>query len=132
MNDVFTPATLPVKLSEGLHLDPILAKSFGEQFANAYQNTAPYPHIVLDDFLPAALAERILEEFPAQPMAGDKHYAGGYTGAGKRQVSPIDCNEYLRNVFCFLNSSSMLQFLEGLTGIKGLISDPYFNGGGFP
>jgi hypothetical protein len=30
-----------------------------------------------------------------------------------------------------LNSSAVLSFLEGLTGIDGLISDPHFEGGGF-
>lgn len=127
----FPSATLPCDLSKGLYLDPVRAKAFGGQLAEDYRSAAPYPHIVLDDFLPEPLAERILAGFPAEPIAGDKHYAGGYTGTGKRQVAPIDCDEYLRNVFCFLNSASVLQFLEGLTGIKGLISDPYFNGGGF-
>ncbi len=123
--------TLPVDLEQGLHLEPAMARSFGEDISDRYRSARPYPHIVLDDFLPAPLAERILAEFPAAPMAGDKHYAGGYTGAGKRQVAPDDCNAYLRSVFCFFNSAPVLQFLEGLTGIKGLISDPYFNGGGF-
>jgi hypothetical protein len=34
-------------------------------------------------------------------------------------------------LFGFFNSAPLLQFLEGLTGIAGLIPDPYFNGAGF-
>jgi len=36
----------------------------------------------------------------------------------------------IREVLYFLNSRPMLQFLEVLTGIKGVIPDPYFVGGG--
>ncbi len=35
-----------------------------------------------------------------------------------------------RDVLYFLNSRPMLQFLETLTGIKGILPDPYFSGGG--
>ena len=46
----------------------------------------------------------------------------------------FDQVEYLppsvRNVLYFLNSRPMLRFLETLTGIKGIIPDPYFTGGG--
>jgi hypothetical protein len=35
-----------------------------------------------------------------------------------------------RNLFAELNSQAFLGFLEELTGIKGLVSDPYFDGGG--
>jgi Rps23 Pro-64 3,4-dihydroxylase Tpa1-like proline 4-hydroxylase len=36
----------------------------------------------------------------------------------------------VRNLFAELNSQAFLGFLEELTGYKGLISDPYFDGGG--
>jgi hypothetical protein len=36
----------------------------------------------------------------------------------------------VRNLFAELNSQAFLGFLEELTGIKGLIADPHFEGGG--
>jgi hypothetical protein len=36
----------------------------------------------------------------------------------------------VRNLFAELNSQAFLGFLEEMTGIDGLISDPYFDGGG--
>jgi hypothetical protein len=49
----------------------------------------------------------------------------------KRQIFPGDCSSDARSFFGFLNSSAMLCFLEGLTGIDGLIADSHFDGGGF-
>lgn len=130
-NEGFISATLPIGLEDGLLLDPVMARSFGEALSARYQAAKPYPHIVIDDFLPEELANRILAQFPSAAQQGDKLYDKDYTGAHKRQIAPIDCNAYLRNVFAFLNAAPILQFLEGLTGIQGLIADPYYNGGGF-
>jgi hypothetical protein len=91
----------------------------------------PFPHIVIDDFLPAALAAEILEHFPADEKASDVNFEMGYAGLHKRQILPYDCDEFCRNCFAFFNSAPILRFLEGMSGINGLISDPYFAGGGF-
>jgi hypothetical protein len=55
----------------------------------------------------------------------------GYGGQHKRQLMPEDCDGFARGFFQFMNSRPMLEFLEGLTGIAGLMPDPYFTGGGF-
>jgi Rps23 Pro-64 3,4-dihydroxylase Tpa1-like proline 4-hydroxylase len=123
--------TLPISLVDGFYLDPKEARSFGTMLADDYASAKPYPYIVIDDFLPASLADGILANFPVGLMQGDVLHMGGYGGQNKRQVSPNDCNEYVRNLFSFFNSAPFIQFLEGLTGIEGLIPDPYFNGGGF-
>ena len=64
-------------------------------------------------------------------LPDDRFYEAGYAGLYKRQILPLSCNEIIRNFFGFMNSAPILQFLEGLTSIEGLIPDPYFNGGGF-
>lgn len=124
-------ATLPIDTQDGLYLDMQEAQRLGASLASSYTAAEPFPHIVIDHFLPAALIEEILANFPAEPTANEKHYERGYRGHHKRQVSPNECSGYLRNVFAFLNSAPMLQFMEKLTSIDGLIPDPYFNGGGF-
>ena len=55
----------------------------------------------------------------------------GYAGLHKRQILPEECSAPVRQLFHFFNSQPMLEFLEGLTTIRGLIPDPYFVGGGF-
>jgi hypothetical protein len=124
-------ATLPIDVADGLFLDSNLARVFGEGLSGDYCFADPYPHIVIDNFLPDRLLEEILENFPKEKLQGDKFYDAGYRGLNKRQIHPESCSSYMRNVFNFFNSSPILQFLEGLTTIEALIGDPHFDGGGF-
>jgi hypothetical protein len=123
--------TLPVQLASGLRLDPKEARELGESLAGEYCFAEPYPHIVIDDFLPAQLIYRLREHFPDQPLASDTVFKMGYAGHLKRQIFPEECSQEAREAFSFFNSAPFLQFLEGLTTIEGLAPDPYFTGGGF-
>ncbi len=76
------------------------------------------------------MAEQLLAHFPEDAKAHDKTYQKGYGGTHKRQILPYDCDNYMRDAFAFFNSAPMLQFLEGVTNIRGLLPDPYFSGGG--
>jgi len=127
----FPSVTLPIELQDGLSMDPTEARSLGELFSEDYSKAAPFPHVVLDDFLPDGLVRKVLENFPTGERASDGVFNIGYGGEHKRQIMPEDCNRFSREMFQFFNSRSMLQFLEGLTGISGLLPDPYFTGGGF-
>lgn len=122
---------IPITTLAGIQLDPKKARAIGEDFSNEYCFADPYPHIIIDDFLPHELANEVLDNFPTSPIEGDKFFKNGYAGLNKRQTHPTHCNEKAREIFSFLNSASMLQFLEGITTIQGLIPDPYFSGGGF-
>ncbi|MCX2928646.1 2OG-Fe(II) oxygenase [Mycobacterium sp. CVI_P3] len=122
---------LPIDLSDGLQLDTQLARSIGESLSDEYRLAEPFPHIVLDNFLPLSLVAGLQERFPAQPLKSDVIYDEGYLGYHKRQIAPADCDEYCRHAFDFFNSAPFLAFLEGLSSIQGLLSDPYFEGGGF-
>ncbi len=128
---VFPSATLPVEFEDGLSMDPVEAHSLGELFSAEYSAAQPFPHIVIDDFLPAELIQSVMKNFPAGERDSDRVFTIGYGGEHKRQIMPEDCNRFSREVFQFFNSRPVLQFLEGLTGIQGLLPDPYFEGGGF-
>lgn len=121
---------LPVD-PQSLTLDAAEARRIGEDLSGAYCFAEPFPHVVLDDFLPEALARMALQHFPRQPLPGDVNFDLGYAGQRKRQVLPEDCAVPARRLFHFFNSAPFLQFLEGLSAIQGLIPDPYFHGGGF-
>ena len=122
---------LPIQITHGLQLDKEKALEIGRSQMDEYAFADPFCHAVIDDFLPSALAEKILAHFPTEKKAHDKVYQKGYGGQFKRQVMPADCDEFTRNLFSFFNSSSMLKFLEGITNIQGLLPDPYFAGAGF-
>jgi hypothetical protein len=127
----FIRATLPVGLHDDIFLDPVKAREFGAALSGQYRNADPFPHIVIDEFLPESLAETVLANFPPDARANDVLYEGGVFEHRKRQISPNDCNGQARCIFGFFNSGPVIEFLEGLTGIEGLIPDPYFDGGGF-
>ena len=128
---MFQKATMPILIHDGVHLDVKAAKEYGERLSGDYCFAEPFPHVVIDDFLPANLIDKILENFPKEKLDQDVVFEMGYAGLHKRQVDPANCNGFCREVFGFFNSTPMVQFLESLTTIPSLIPDPHFVGGGF-
>jgi hypothetical protein len=124
-------AVLPVAVSDGLSLDPVDARKCGEERSAEYCFAEPFPHIVMDGFLPEPVARLALEHFPRDALKSDRHFEGGYGGLHKRQILPEECDATARQLFHFFNSRPVLEFLEGLTTIQGLLPDPYFTGGGY-
>jgi hypothetical protein len=123
--------TLPVSDDGTLGMDPVEARATGAMLAQEYRSAEPFPHIVLDGILPQPVLQQALDNFPTEPLKSDRVFDINYGGHHKRQILPYDCNKEAQSLFAFLNSKAVLQFLEGLTGIEGLIPDPYFEGGGF-
>lgn len=104
-------------------------RALGKQFQSAYAGASPFPHIVIDDFLPPEILESILKEFPNPEQIDWKQYDNPeekkLASRGETQMG-----DATRLLLYQLNSSGFLEFLETLTGIDGLISDPHFWGGG--
>lgn len=97
--------------------------------AQEYQTAEPFPHIVMDDFLPVEVAEAALRDFPSpQERYWDKMESAHELKLAFDQAERMADSH--RDILYFFNSAPMLQFLERLTGIDGLIADPYFTGGG--
>ena len=122
---------LPIDFSDGLALDPVASRAAGEQLSESYCFAEPFPHIVVDGFLPEAVARMAIDHFPKQALKSDRVFDMGYAGLHKRQILPEECDAQARQLFHFFNSRPVLEFLEGLTTIQGLIPDPYYTGGGF-
>jgi 2OG-Fe(II) oxygenase superfamily len=123
--------TLPIDLLSGLKLDPARARQIGESLSADYCFAEPFPHVVIDNFLPPELIAGLVGHFPTEQLASDVVFDVGYAGHHKRQILPGECDEYCRRAFDFFNSQPFLQFLEGLSAIEGLLPDPYYVGGGF-
>lgn len=127
----FFSKTLPISFHDGLMLNHHTAREYGDDLLDEYIFAEPYPHIVIDNFLPDFFANNLLQNFPEQSMQEDVIFKGRVFEHNKRQIFPYTCNNFSRNAFSFFNSSPFLEFLEALTNIKGLIPDPHFSGGGF-
>lgn len=100
----------------------------GSALADQYKSTQPFPHIVLDDFLDPDLLRRVLAEFP--DSSGRDCFMRDQERL-KFAFRPDECDgPFTRMLFAELNSRAFLAFLSELTGIKGLIADPYHAGAG--
>src|SRR5690242_7197559 len=111
-----------------LALDADECREAGRSLADKYQNASPFPHIVMDDFLDPEVLRGVLADFAS---SDDKEFFDRDQERFKFQYQPNESSSGLvRNLFAELNSQAFLGFLEELTGFKGLISDPYFDGGG--
>lgn len=95
----------------------------------AYAAADPFPHIVVDAFLPPALLEHVLAEFPAPHEGNWQRFE---TANEKKLANRLeaDMGPQTRLLLYQLNGSGFIQVLETLTGISGLIPDPHYGGGG--
>jgi 2OG-Fe(II) oxygenase superfamily len=104
-------------------------QALAKEKAEEYKNNKPFPHIYFDDFLPLEAAEAALRDFPEPKQITWSEF----NNPNEKKLA-FDVVEKLppivRDVLYFLNSRPMIEFLEVLTGIQGVIPDPYFVGGG--
>lgn len=97
--------------------------------SESYRNADPFPHIVVDNFLPPQVLERVLEEFPnVSSGVWEKYNDRLQQKQGSRDEASLGPST--RTLLREFNGSAFLSFLEELTGITGLIPDPWFEGGG--
>jgi hypothetical protein len=99
--------------------------------AEEFRAAQPYPHIVMDDFLPLAQAQALAQVFPRpdDDVAWDHYAAPGLEvklGCGDETKFPLPIRTAIRD----LNSSAFVRILEKLTGIEHLLTDPHLLGGG--
>jgi len=104
-------------------------KAVGAAKHAAYVAADPFPHIVIDDFLPPAILETVLDEFPGPDAIDWKRFKDG---TGRKLATRDEAQMGPRTLALLheLNSSRFLRVLEALTGIDGLIPDPHLEGGG--
>jgi len=94
-----------------------------------YRSADPFPHVVLDDVFEPELLKQVVTEFDA--MDRGKWHSSDKTLERKWSTEDIQRFGPTTRVFINqLNGGLFLDFLERLTGIRGLISDPHLRGGG--
>jgi hypothetical protein len=101
------------------------ARNLREQYASA----SPFPHVVIDDFLPPEVLEPVLAEFPEPTEVDWESFDNSHEV--KLALSDVEkLGPATRHLLAEFNSQVFVDFLEELTGITGLIPDPHFSGGG--
>jgi hypothetical protein len=100
-----------------------------ERLAAQYRAASPYPHLVLDEFLEAGLAEKAAREFP--PI--DPTTWNNYLHVNERKFSntdPATWGPTLQAILEQLNSPRFVRIVEQLMGVDNLFADPSLEGGG--
>ena len=109
--------------------DPRRLMDSASRYSENYRQAKPFHHIVIDSFLPDQVLDQVLEEFPKpSEIRWIQHV---HTHSQKlASGDETQLGDFTRYLVSQLNSSNFLVFLEELTGISGLIPDPYLEGGG--
>ncbi len=108
-----------------------------DELQQHYLAAQPFPHVLIDDFFPEATYRQMCAAFPAPDSPiwktpSNKHTQGkSVTKQGDLGLKEALFNEAQRRLFMELHSSLFLHFLERLTGVTGLLPDPYFAEGSF-
>ncbi len=116
------------KIDDYLYFDEGECRRAGRALAEVYATATPFPHVVIDDFLDPELLRSVHERYPSTE---GKQFFDRDQERLKFQFHADEVpNGLTRNILAELNGRAFLGFLEEMTGIKGLISDPYLAGGG--
>ena len=96
---------------------------------DGFLNAHPFPHVVIDDFLPRDVADRLLTDYPPPENFNSESTTVEPRRKGKlRSTNDADFAPYMRCVLQQFNSPLFIRFLEQLSGIETLIPDPDIGG----
>jgi Rps23 Pro-64 3,4-dihydroxylase Tpa1-like proline 4-hydroxylase/glycosyltransferase involved in cell wall biosynthesis len=107
-----------------------------EKEINEYRQAQPFPHMVIDNFLPPSLLNGVIDDFQNYNNWGWDNSDYSKDHQVKKFFSPwnndgdttLPINTKL--ILNYFNSPDVISMLEKLTGIEGLIADPTLLGGG--
>jgi hypothetical protein len=100
------------------------------ELLDRYKNADPFPHLVFDNLFPSETLNQLLTELP--PMTDEKWVHERKDRLVKSNLrSAIDLGPAAYQFASFLHSASFLYLLSEMTGIWGLLPDPYLGGAGY-
>ena len=95
-----------------------------------FAEAKPFRHIVMDDLFSPTMLTRVLDEVP--PLTKGNfitHHDDHQTKFGLRSAIALKDEGY--QFASFLHSAAFLYLVSEITGIWGLLPDPYMQGGGY-
>ena len=100
-----------------------------DALAGAYASAEPFSHVVIPDMISAAPTD-VLSSFPQLDAPCWRHLTDAYQ-RGKMTLSNIELiPDLLASMLRELMEPAALKFVERISCISGLLTDPYFQGGG--
>jgi hypothetical protein len=96
-----------------------------------YATEQPFPHLVLDGLFDQDMLRAIVREFPDKNNDSvEAHNDGVYVRLKHNTTWETEIGGHTRDFFAEMASPRVLLALERITGIAGLMPDPYLFGGG--
>ena len=104
-------------------------EKLANKHSKSYQTANPFPHGYIDNIMDVEILEAAVNAFPGE---NDFQFYKYENPLEKKlafdQIGKLP--KPIADILIAMNSAPFLQFLEQLTGIDGLIPDPYYRGGG--
>ena len=99
---------------------------------SGYINAAPFAHCAIDGLFPISTLKSVLDGWPPEndPYWELKRNQTSFKLSSRSHLKEFMVAPAVRAFMQYCYSATMLEFLENLTGIKGLVGDPYHEGGG--
>jgi len=94
-----------------------------------FSSASPIPMTVIDDFLPVDVASNMFQELQSINESTWRTFTRN--GSHMIELNKLNQTPLAFEVTNYLHSASSLAGLEKMTGIKGLIPDPYLIGAGY-
>lgn len=126
------PATIPA-----FYFDSDQLAAVADRYREQFKNAQPFPHVAIDQFLPPDIIRLLIDEFPGPTDIDWKMWG---PGAAKHTQDPNieklgtsderKFGAFTRHFMSQLNSATFIEFVESLTGLKGIVPDPSYHGCG--
>jgi Rps23 Pro-64 3,4-dihydroxylase Tpa1-like proline 4-hydroxylase len=110
-------------------LDQEKLDKLSSELSDKYQSQEPYNYIYIDNFFDENTLREIVKVFPTREQLDFYKYDNPLEKKlANDQVEKLPTQ--ISSLLYELSKPTFLLFLEKMTGIEGLIPDPYFRGGG--
>lgn len=99
--------------------------------SHRYSNATPFPHLVLDHLFPDELMEAVAREMPA--VDNEEYWIAKFTNEEVKYNfrSAVNLGPAATALSALMHSAPFLYFLSEVTGIWGLLPDPYLQGAAY-
>lgn len=104
--------------------------SIAAAMKDQYQSADPFPHIAIDNFLDAAVFEKLAADFPGPEADLWYKFKSGKENKKLQSRDHRNLPWGFKLFFNEVNGPDFVRFLEELTGIGDLVPDPHLYGGG--
>lgn len=120
---------------EKLNIPVYTVKFIVEKFANTqalnqqYSSSIPYPYLILDNFLPENTALALEKECDSLTNVSWKKFDRNHSKMD--EYSDLSQAPQAFDLVAAMHSQQFMQWLSEVTGIDGVLPDPYLTGAGY-